>query len=174
MTKTISESRRPRPAVYYCAREIHFVILRALKGVRDRSAMLARSAAGRAALAVELATTGDAPRLNVARALTAIRTSMFHCDTLCVLEIIDRRVHDHFRRSVDQIVDGLEKLKTTPVDGWLDLDPTPLENEPTEQSETAEPTRFERILEGVAQATRSISQSAAPPPGNGQSSRNQS
>jgi hypothetical protein len=174
MTQQIGDSRRPRPAVYYCAREIHFVILRALSGVRNRCAMLARCAAERAALAVELATAEDSPERNLARALTAIRTSMFHCDTLCELEIIDRQVHDHLRRSVDQIIVGLEQLRTTPPDRWLGLDLVPLETEPTESRETAQPTRLETILERVARVARSVFQSPTRPPGNGQSSRGQS
>jgi hypothetical protein len=167
MTRDIPDSRRPRPAVYYCVREIHFVILRALDGVRDRNAMLARIAAGRAALAVELATAGDFRARNLSRALTAIRTSMFHCDTLCELEIIDRRVHDHLRRSVDQVIAGLKQLKATPADRWLDLHLTPLETELTEPNEPAQPTRFEKIVERVVQAARSVFQSAAAPPRGG-------
>jgi len=128
--------------------------------------MLARRGAERAALAVELATTGASSERNLEGALTALCTSMFHCDTLCELEIIDRRVHDYLRRSVDRIVAGLEQLRTTPVDQWLGLQLTPLEAEPTEPSETAPLTRFQIILEQVAQAARFFLPTPAPPPGN--------
>jgi len=170
MTKHNSYSRRLRPAVYDCARETHYFILRALKGVRDRNSILARRGAERAALAVELATAGDSPGRNVECALTAIRTSMFHCDTLCELKIIDRKLHDYLRRSVDRIIAGLEQLITTPVDQWLSLQLPPLEAEPTEPSEAAPPTRFQAILDRVAQAARSLLPAPAPPPGNGASS----
>jgi hypothetical protein len=94
---------------------------------------------------------------------------MFHCDTLCELKIIDRRVHDHLRRSVDQIIAGLEQLRTTSEDRWLDLPLTPLETEPTEPGEAAQATRFEKVVERVVQAARSILQSPARSPGSGPS-----
>src|SRR5581483_2017029 len=143
MPQQTSYPRRPRPAVYHSVREHHYFVLRTLKGLLDRNSMLARRGAERAALAVELATAGDLPERNLERALTAIRTSMFHCDTLCQLKIIDRKLHDYLRRNVDQIIAGLEQLMTTPVDQWLGLQLTPLEAEPTEPSETAPPTRFQ-------------------------------
>jgi hypothetical protein len=171
MTKQISDSRSPRPAVYFCAREVHFFLLRALTQVRNRSAMLASRAAERAALAVDLATAGDSPERNLPRARTAIRTSMFHCDTLYELGIIDRRVHDYLRRRVDQIIAGVEQLRSAPEDQWLGLQLTPLESEPTEPSETAHPTRLQSIFERVAQAVLAILPSPAPSSGNGQASR---
>jgi hypothetical protein len=171
MANDNAESRRPRPAVYNCAREIHFFVLRALAGTRDRSAMLARRAAERAALAVDLATAGDSPGRNLAKALTAIRTCVFHCDTLCEQEIINRQVHDYLRRSVDQIIAGLEQLKTTPEDHWLELPLAPIETQSTEATEPRQLTRFQRISERVAQAVRSMLQSPDPPPGNGQVSK---
>jgi hypothetical protein len=94
---------------------------------------------------------------------------MFHCDTLCELEIIDRRLHDHLRRSVDQIIAGLEQLKATPADRWLGLKLTPLETEPAEPSASAQPTRIETILERVARVARSVFQLPTSPPGSGQS-----
>jgi hypothetical protein len=156
MKNVIPESRRPRPAAYHSAREIHFFVLRSLAGIRDRCATLARNSAERAALAVELATSGDSPDRNLARALTAIRTSMFHCDTLCAQEIIDRRTHDYLRRRVDQLKAGLEALQATPNDRWLALQLPPLEAEPTEQSEAGPRTLFDSIMERVAKAALSI------------------
>lgn len=156
MAKLIPDSRQPRPAVYHSAREIHYFILRGLAGIRDRCATLARRSAERAALAVELATAGESPGRNLTRALTAIRTSMFHCDTLGALEIIDRQAHDYLRRRVDQLIAGLEALRTTPSDRWLDLPLTPLETETTEPDEAVAPTRFQTVLERVAEAARSI------------------
>jgi hypothetical protein len=154
MTNQLPDSRRPRPAVYHCAREIHFFVLRCLSGTRDRRSMLARSSAERAALAVELATAGDSPERNLPRALTAIRTSMFHCDTLYALEIIDPKTHDYLRRRVDQLIAGLKGLEASPPDQWLDLALTPLESEATEQGEAAAPTLLQLILDRVAQVAR--------------------
>jgi hypothetical protein len=174
MKEKIVDSRSPRPAVYYCARELHFFILRALSGLRDRSAMLARRAAERAALAVELGTADDCPRRNLPQALTAIRTSMFHCDTLCEQGSIDPQTHDYLRRSVDRIIAGLEQLRGAPSDEWLGLPLAPLETEPsklTERSEPAQPTRFQTIVDRVAQAVRSILPSRAPSAENGQLSQ---
>jgi hypothetical protein len=154
MKINISESRRPRSAVYHSAREIHYFILRALAGIRDRRATLARNSAESAALAVEFAE--DSPERNLPRALAAIRTSMFHCDTLCALEILDRKTHDYLRRRVDQLRAGLEALKIAPPDQWLALPLPPLEDEPTEQSETESPTLLQIILDRVAQMVSSF------------------
>jgi hypothetical protein len=154
MTKNIPDSKKPRPAVYLSAREIHIFVLRALDGIRDRRAMLARNSAERAALAVALATADDSPGHNLKRAITAIRTSMFHCDTLYAMEIIDRQAHDYLRRRVDQLIAGLAALKTTPPDHWIDLQLIPLEAEPTAESEAAAPTVLQGILDRVAKAAR--------------------
>jgi hypothetical protein len=156
MRPQISESKRPRPAVYYSAREIHFFVLRALAGIRDRCATLARHSAERAALAVTLATAKDSPERNLPRALTAIRTSMFHCDTLCGQEILDRRAHDYLRRRVEQLIAGIEALQAAPDDQWLALPLTPLEPEATEDGEAASPTLLQIILDRVTEALSSI------------------
>jgi hypothetical protein len=81
---------------------------------------------------------------------------MFHCDTLCALKMIDRQVHDYLRRSVDQIIAGIEQLKTTPDDHWLDLELAPLETNSTGTRETVQPTRLQSVLDRVAKAARSI------------------
>jgi hypothetical protein len=156
MTTNIAESRRPRPEAAHSAREIHFFVLHVLDGIRDRCATLARRSAERAALAVELATTDDSPGRNLKRALTAIRTSMVHCDTLCARKIIDRQVHDYLRRRVDQLVAGIEVLKTRAADQWPDLPLPPLEAEPTEESGAAPLTLFQSVMERLAQTVRSV------------------
>jgi hypothetical protein len=154
--KNNQESRRPRPAVCSSAREIHFFLLRALDGIRDRCATLARHSAERAALAVQLAAFDDSTERNRKRALTAIRTSMFHCDTLCAQKILDRSAHDHLRRRVDQLIAGLKALEGMPADRWLDLPMPALEAEQTEGNEAASPTLFQIIVDRVAQAVRTV------------------
>jgi hypothetical protein len=134
-----------------------------LAGVRDRCATLARISAERAALAVELATADDSPERNLARALTAIRTSMFHCETLCAQGIIDRKSHDYLRHRVDQVIAGLKSLQATESDHWLDLPVIPLEAEAAEHGETVAPTLLHIILERVEQAVRLILPRQVPP-----------
>jgi hypothetical protein len=134
--------------------ELHLLVRRLFAPLREPVATAARRATERAALAVENATSGHRREQNLARALEALDTSMFHFDVLNADDRIDARVHDYLRRTVDQIIDGLEQLTVTPVDEWLRLKLVPLEPDAEEPCKRPEQSRWQGLLARVAEAAR--------------------